>query len=89
MLLIIILVLLFLFGGLITQFYSCIYGKKGKKLKCVIRVEKSDMAGFKNIFSSKNANKINSPDKIKLTSRVRGNQKSFFFGLTNISGLRK
>jgi hypothetical protein len=34
----------------ITQFYSCIHGKKEKKNKILIHVEKSDMAGFINIF---------------------------------------
>jgi hypothetical protein len=48
MLLIIILVLLFLFGGYITQFYSCIHGKKEKNI--LIRVEKIDIAGFKKKF---------------------------------------
>jgi hypothetical protein len=33
--------------------------RRGNKLKFLIRVEKSDMAGFKKKFSTKNANKIN------------------------------
>jgi hypothetical protein len=41
----------------ITQFYSCIHGKKEKNI--LIRVEKIDIAGFKKKNSTKNANKIN------------------------------
>jgi hypothetical protein len=37
-----------------------LYPWKGEKKKILIRVEKSDMAGFKIVvFSTKNANKIN------------------------------
>jgi hypothetical protein len=33
--------------------------RRGNKLKFLIRVEKSDMAGLKKKISTKNANKIN------------------------------